>query len=156
MPDTFVDYNILSNLNMEEHHWAPPDERPVAVLHQLKLIAWSWILFVFCFLITFLLSQSTFCRQENMVFEGIVMDTTDNHTEKEYTIDVFRFQNSHRGKWGRRHSFRKVTVCYSRFGFQIVAHQRSRADLVYSVLHLRCPRSHATARSPHTCKRTTT
>jgi hypothetical protein len=31
MPDTFVDYNILSNLNMEEHHWAPPDERPVAV-----------------------------------------------------------------------------------------------------------------------------
>jgi hypothetical protein len=31
MPDTFVDYNILSNLNAEEHHWAPPDERPVAV-----------------------------------------------------------------------------------------------------------------------------
>jgi hypothetical protein len=31
MPDTFVDYNLLSNLNMEEHHWAPPDERPVAV-----------------------------------------------------------------------------------------------------------------------------
>jgi hypothetical protein len=31
MPDTLVDYNIVSNLNMEEHHWAPPDERPVAV-----------------------------------------------------------------------------------------------------------------------------
>jgi len=31
MPDTFVDYNVLSNLPMEEHHWAPPHERPVCV-----------------------------------------------------------------------------------------------------------------------------
>merc|ERR1719359_2436070 len=31
MPDTFVDYNLLSNLPMEEHHFAPPDERPVCI-----------------------------------------------------------------------------------------------------------------------------
>jgi len=31
MPDTMVDYNLLSNLPMEEHHWARPDERPVHV-----------------------------------------------------------------------------------------------------------------------------
>lgn len=31
MPDTFVDYNILSNMDMQEHHWAAPDQRPVAV-----------------------------------------------------------------------------------------------------------------------------
>jgi hypothetical protein len=26
--DTHVDYNILSNVNMQEHHYAQPDKRP--------------------------------------------------------------------------------------------------------------------------------
>eukprot|EP00397_Hematodinium_sp_SG-2012_P014302 GEMP01014536.1.p1 GENE.GEMP01014536.1~~GEMP01014536.1.p1 ORF type:complete len:580 (+),score=130.74 GEMP01014536.1:32-1741(+) len=29
LPDTFTDYNILSNLPMSQHHWAPPEARPL-------------------------------------------------------------------------------------------------------------------------------
>jgi len=34
LPDTFVDYNILSNYPMSKHHWARPEERPMPTVKE--------------------------------------------------------------------------------------------------------------------------
>ena len=41
MPDSMVDYNLLSNLPMEEHHWARPEERSALSAAMGALSVWS-------------------------------------------------------------------------------------------------------------------
>lgn len=42
MPDTFQDYNIVSNLSHGVHHWAHPDDRPTGEGGRYRRVVIGW------------------------------------------------------------------------------------------------------------------